>query len=1279
MTEKQLQDLIRTEVLTIQQIMNTATAEDRVALREDLGKIVAAASGVDAIKGMIKNRTAQQDAAEFLTPLIESIFADRPLQLVSKITITTPDYPQPIEKMESSPMPFIEIFGNQPIFSELVNNFLKTEQIEDYKAAKTGGNTEEKVQATRSLTLNVPTDRHELIFSLKRFGNDGQKIDKKITFHSITFNNKKYDITAFIVHQGSTLTAGHYITYIKEVDNCWYEYSDAKRTKIDKNIDDCAKQAYLVKYATSDAIAPQHQNGTVNADNTYLNRCWLNAALAFTNSLTTISKDNLNEVEQLKQSRKEILDNWSKNQQAVALEEFKDSEESIDFNLTEEQMEELLESLKTYQPKDIPKNPEKPIDKASDSSSEEQTEDDKQNKENLVNDQIQKDKSSNTSPNIDLQASQNDKYEGAYKGGLKHGQGKMIYASGDSYNGAWEDDLKHGEGKMIYADGDSYNGAWEDDLKHGEGKMIYADGRTYEGDWKKGVMDGEGIFIDNDKTKYIGSFKNNRMHGKGKFTSPNGATYEGDWMQGVMDGEGILIYKDKTKYIGSFKNNQKNGDGIEVLPNGASYNGKWKDNQKHGKGKRIYADGRTYEGDWMQGLMDGEGIFIDNDKTKYIGSFKNNQRHGDGKAYDQKNNLLYTAKWHKDQCFNYPKANIVLTFLTKCVLQKFLDAKIISDNITVMDTIYNKENIDNLPTSKLILHSGFNFGEKFDINHGGHIFYTYIDKTHQISFIDIMNSNGLTINHEKLSKELEGSTKYKILSPKEKLKKVHNAKIIVPNFLRSDIFELYFLYQYLSNTAIQPMTKAIIEEKDYTIPLELMVLSPSLFTIIEFCKNSDKNIIDHEVAFMETKTTVRQLIETFITQSNHLKKLSQEIYTEKKANIIQFCTMLFIDSALNKTLQKGTLNFDKDKKLREKTNFLFKTDTSNDDKIKIKNEYLEYFKQIKKELENAPISQSQTEKIELSELIPTNSFYNTIEQCIVKMLEIPQTPNLEFSKIHRYLQENIYFSDDLSHKTASYDKPYLTNFGVKKIIARDPHLSKYPNKIFTNYSIPEVVAQFRTLLASQWFCIINQTVQTERVSFINEKHTEAHYHFVLIYKDENRNAILINLDSAGQTGTPQTAKDYISKLCTELKSTNTYVRHLQNKETLQSQTANTPSCMIYCLDWAKAFTKHPDVLKHTLALVQQQHENNKTNGESYMLTIENTEFDPYLLRLAQVKKENYKNLTLTDGKYKDQILSDYFENHSDEKGNNIQATKKLDQATKLIGKDTPKDSTGSSK
>ncbi|TYZ69179.1 hypothetical protein PybrP1_006161 [[Pythium] brassicae (nom. inval.)] len=124
-------------------------------------------------------------------------------------------------------------------------------------------------------------------------------------------------------------------------------------------------------------------------------------------------------------------------------------------------------------------------------------------------------------------------YDGEFQDGKKHGRGRMEFAvkpragggSGKAdlksvlamgisssagggagsvsvYDGSWKDGRMHGEGKYTRADGGFYEGTWLDGLCHGVGKeMVLATGELYDGQWLKGQRHGEGAVTRNGKRR----------------------------------------------------------------------------------------------------------------------------------------------------------------------------------------------------------------------------------------------------------------------------------------------------------------------------------------------------------------------------------------------------------------------------------------------------------------------------------------------------------------------------------------------------------------------------------------------------------------------------------------------------------------------------------------------------------------------------------------------------------------------------------------------------------
>ena len=54
-----------------------------------------------------------------------------------------------------------------------------------------------------------------------------------------------------------------------------------------------------------------------------------------------------------------------------------------------------------------------------------------------------------------------------------------------------------------------YEGKFKEGFYHGNGKLVWENGDFYEGSWKRSRMDGPGLYKRNDGSCLKGSFKNN--------------------------------------------------------------------------------------------------------------------------------------------------------------------------------------------------------------------------------------------------------------------------------------------------------------------------------------------------------------------------------------------------------------------------------------------------------------------------------------------------------------------------------------------------------------------------------------------------------------------------------------------------------------------------------------------------------------------------------------------------------------------------------------------------
>ena len=62
-----------------------------------------------------------------------------------------------------------------------------------------------------------------------------------------------------------------------------------------------------------------------------------------------------------------------------------------------------------------------------------------------------------------------------------------------TYEGAWRDGVRHGQGAETYGREARYEGEYRDGERSGHGRFTWPDGRTYEGAWRAGMRHGEGV------------------------------------------------------------------------------------------------------------------------------------------------------------------------------------------------------------------------------------------------------------------------------------------------------------------------------------------------------------------------------------------------------------------------------------------------------------------------------------------------------------------------------------------------------------------------------------------------------------------------------------------------------------------------------------------------------------------------------------------------------------------------------------------------------------------
>ncbi|XP_013359630.1 PREDICTED: MORN repeat-containing protein 1 isoform X2 [Chinchilla lanigera] len=167
-------------------------------------------------------------------------------------------------------------------------------------------------------------------------------------------------------------------------------------------------------------------------------------------------------------------------------------------------------------------------------------------------------------------------YEGEWKGGKKHGHGKLVFKDGSYYEGEFVDGEITGQGCRHWAwSGNIYAGQFVLGEPQGHGVMTYGAGGCYKGELCHGLREGQGVLVDPDGQVYEGSFHDNKKHGWGRMLFENGDKYEGDWIRDRRQGHGVLHCADGSTYEGQWHSDVFSGLGSLAHCSGVTYCGLW--------------------------------------------------------------------------------------------------------------------------------------------------------------------------------------------------------------------------------------------------------------------------------------------------------------------------------------------------------------------------------------------------------------------------------------------------------------------------------------------------------------------------------------------------------------------------------------------------------------------------------------------------------------------------------------------------------------------------------
>jgi hypothetical protein len=148
--------------------------------------------------------------------------------------------------------------------------------------------------------------------------------------------------------------------------------------------------------------------------------------------------------------------------------------------------------------------------------------------------------------------------------GQKHGIGLIKYNNGSTYYGQWENN-KWKNGKY-----DSknfiYEGEFKNGLFHGNGKYdSKKDNFSYEGEFENGHFI-HGEYKAADGYVYTGGFINGKKEGLGFSKWNNGDEFFGQFLNDKRNGEGFMILSNKVVFKGTWKDDNLQGMGICISP-----------------------------------------------------------------------------------------------------------------------------------------------------------------------------------------------------------------------------------------------------------------------------------------------------------------------------------------------------------------------------------------------------------------------------------------------------------------------------------------------------------------------------------------------------------------------------------------------------------------------------------------------------------------------------------------------------------------------------------------
>ncbi len=211
----------------------------------------------------------QNDANEFLGELLRVGYeVDKkhfPIILQSELEPADSKDKSKYERKE--PTSFDQVIymlpcGRGESISKTIENELKPEYLNDQVSFDLINKTTtsyENISATKKTSLKLQSKTNEFFLGIQRGSNSDEKDQKTINLDEINVdvegeeNKQKFTPTAIICHSGKGVNGGHYVSYVKEIDNQqvkWFKYDDSDKTEVEsKELKFISQNAVSIKYS----------------------------------------------------------------------------------------------------------------------------------------------------------------------------------------------------------------------------------------------------------------------------------------------------------------------------------------------------------------------------------------------------------------------------------------------------------------------------------------------------------------------------------------------------------------------------------------------------------------------------------------------------------------------------------------------------------------------------------------------------------------------------------------------------------------------------------------------------------------------------------------------------------------------------------------------------------------------------------------------------------------------------------------------------------------------